>query len=226
LRKGVLKMQKKALTILLVLVIAMLLVAGCSKKESDTTLEGTWRITELVEDGEKTSFPQEVALSDLFGEDEDEDEEYGIDNDDEDEEPDTPDVMVTLQHYLQLKDGTIKFFGEISYGEKTWVFLMDEGKYTVDGNTIYITSDEEEEEDEEAEAGAEDEGEESEEVTVWTYVITGKTINISSPDEDDDDDTSGMTAVKVADSVVAEPVDPLQFLAELIAEILKNAPES
>lgn len=219
-------MQKKVLTILLVLVIAMLLVAGCSKKESDTTLEGTWRITELVEDGEKTSFPQEVALSDLFGEDEDEDEEYGIDNDDEDEEPDTPDVMVTLQHYLQLKDGTIKFFGEISYGEKTWVFLMDEGKYTVDGNTIYITSDEEEEEDEEAEAGAEDEGEESEEVTVWTYVITGKTINISSPDEDDDDDTSGMTAVKVADSVVAEPVDPLQFLAELIAEILKNAPES
>ena len=162
----------------------------------------------------------------IFGEDEDEDEEYGIDNDDEDEEPDTPDVMITLQHYLQLKDGTIKFFGEISYGEKTWVFLMDEGKYTVDGNTISITYDEEEEEDEEAEAGAEDEGEESEEVAVWTYVITGKTINISSPDEDDDDDTSGMTAVKVADSVVAEPVDPLQFLAELIAEILKNAPES
>src|SRR5690606_9469261 len=157
----------------------------------------------------------------------DEAEEYEIDKDDhEDEEPDIPDVKVTSQIYLQLKDGTIKFFGEISYGEKTWVFLMDEGKYTVDGNTIYITSDEEEEEDEEAEAGAEDEGEESEEVTVWTYVITGKTINISSPDEDDDDDTSGMTAVKVADSVVAEPVDPLQFLAELIAEILKNAPES
>ena len=221
-------MQKKALTILLVLVIAMLLVAGCSKKESDTTLEGTWRITEMVEGGEKTSFPKEVALSDLFGEDEDEDEEYGIDNDDEDEEPDTPDVMVTLQHYLQLKDGTIKFFGEISYGEKTWVFLMDEGKYTVDGNTIYITSDEEEEEDEEAEAGAEDEGEESEEVTVWTYVITGETINISIsfPDEDDDDDTSEMTAVKVADSVVAEPVDVFKFLAELMAEILKNAPES
>lgn len=218
-------MQKKALTILLVLVIAMLLVAGCSKKESDTTLEGTWRITELVEDGEKTSFPQEVALSDLFGEDEAE--EYEIDKDDhEDEEPDIPDVKVTSQIYLQLKDGTIKFFGEISYGEKTWVFLMDEGKYTVDGNTIYITSDEEEEEDEEAEAGAEDEGEESEEVTVWTYVITGKTINISSPDEDDDDDTSGMTAVKVADSVVAEPVDFIQFLGELLAEILKNAPES
>lgn len=210
-------MQKKALTILLVLVIAMLLVAGCSKKESDTTLEGTWRITELVEDGEKRSFPQEVALSDLFGED-----------DDEDEEPDTPDVMVTLQYYLQLKDGTIKFFGEISYGEKTWVFLMDEGKYTVDGNTISITYDEEEEEDEEAEAGAEDEGEESEEVAVWTYVITGKTINISIsfPDKDDDDDTSGMTAVKVADSVVAEPVDFIQFLGELLAEILKNAPES
>lgn len=221
-------MQKKALTILLVLVIAMLLVAGCSKKESDTTLEGTWRITELVEDGEKRSFPQEVALNDLDFSEENEDEEYEIDNDDEDEEPDTPDVMVTLQYYLQLKDGTIKFFGEVGYGEKTWVFLMDEGKYTVDGNTISITYDEEEEEDEEAEAGAEDEGEESEEVAVWTYVITGKTINISIsfPDKDDDDDTSGMTAVKVADSVVAEPVDPLQFLAELIAEILKNAPES
>ena len=98
--------------------------------------------------------------------------------------------------------------------------------FTVAGNTLSISYVEEEEEDEEAEAGAEDEGEESEEVTVWTYVITGKTINISSPDEDDDDDTSGMTAVKVADSVVAEPVDFIQFLGELLAEILKNAPES
>jgi len=59
-------MQRRIISILLVLALAMLLVAGCRSGKNgedppvveDTTLEGTWRITEIVGDEQSMIFPQ------------------------------------------------------------------------------------------------------------------------------------------------------------------------
>ena len=64
-------MQRRIISILLVLALAMLLVAGCRSGKNgedppvveDTTLEGTWRITEQTYGDEIISFPWDHPTS-------------------------------------------------------------------------------------------------------------------------------------------------------------------
>jgi|SRR5690554_5666849 len=142
-------MQKRIISILLVLALAMLLVAGCRSGKNgedppvveDTTLEGTWRITEQTYGDEIISFPWDHPTS-------------------------YPGFL--LQVYFQFKDGVYKVFNEYipeEKKEKPDVELMIKAKYTVKGDTITLIY--------EDESGNEEGSEE------WKYVITGNKINIS-----------------------------------------------
>jgi len=175
-------MQRRIISILLVLALAMLLVAGCRSNGKngddtppvveDTTLEGTWRVTEIVGDEQSMIFPTTLI-----------NEEAGAE--------------VQAQLYIQLKDGTVKYFNEYSYEEKTWVVLTNEEKYTVDKDTITIFYEE-------------DEGSDEEDEKKWTYAISGKTLYVNMED-------TSFTAVKVDDSVVADPVSYEEYCEELRA---------
>src|SRR5690554_2838056 len=162
-------MFKKGLLVLLALFMLVFLFAGCtSKNGGDTSLEGTWRVTEQCwvdeEDGEIVDEGSETYPA-------------------EDEEEDC-----LIQPYFQLKNNVFKSFSKHIYEEGSIVFLFGEGTYEVEGNTFTVTFEFEEEED----------------ISEYTYVISGNKISISSEDVDEYGKYSAtMKAVKVSDSEVA-----------------------
>lgn len=152
------KMSKKLISILLVLVMATCIFTGCGKKDStkDTTLEGTWKLTEEVisvngvKDEERSStYPEkenregteltaqpyikfEKNKVKLFAK-------YGIKGEKPSDFPE------------KINDGTVVFFGEYDYsveGNKIIIINEDEegntfeetGNYVIDGNILTITS--------------------------------------------------------------------------------------
>src|SRR5690554_7064359 len=109
-------MFKKGLLVLLALFMLVFLFAGCtSKNGGDTSLEGTWRVTEQCwvdeEDGEIVDEGSETYPA-------------------EDEEEDC-----LIQPYFQLKNNVFKSFSKHIYEEGSIVFLFGEGTYEVEGNT-------------------------------------------------------------------------------------------
>lgn len=69
-------MMKRLTITLLALLFAVSLITGCSKVE-DTTLEGTWRITESTIGGLKVTYPMDIEFTG---------------------------ITMTIQPYIQLKN--------------------------------------------------------------------------------------------------------------------------
>ena len=104
-------MNKKFLSILLILAMVVFLFTGCGKKDSggNTSLEGTWRINEENIGGEKLEYPLDL-------------------------------VVMQMQPYFQFgKDNGYKQFMKVTMEGFSEVKIEAEGSYTVTGNIITIT---------------------------------------------------------------------------------------
>lgn len=151
LKEKSMRMMKRLTITLLALLFAVSLITGCSKVE-DTTLEGTWRITESTIGGLKVTYPMDIEFTG---------------------------ITMTIQPYIQLKNNVYAEITKTTIDtEVSWD--ITEGTYSVNGNTLIVTIEEEEQQ--------------------YTFVISGKKLNLTSTD---DGISIGTKAVKVPDSEVA-----------------------
>ncbi|HHT04824.1 MAG TPA: hypothetical protein GXZ97_00980 [Hydrogenispora sp.] len=218
------KTGKKFLCILLILVMAVFLFTGCGKKktEKDTTLEGTWRVTKMVEindyyeyDGSGNVLREEKG--------EEEVEEYPLEKNDEE-----IGLNMILQPYIQFKNGKattyaytklevpseyndlfnklIKLYPIMEMFRDGVVIKDEENGYSATEKYIVITRIRYDE----------DTDEEYEEEDKYSYVIDGKKMTMTAEfvDEYEDEDILCVDVLKqtlylekVKDSVVDNAID-------------------
>jgi hypothetical protein len=176
-----LKTSKKLISILLVLVMAVCLFTGCGKKTpKDTTLEGTWKLTEVI-----------VTVNGV----KDEESSMIYPEKDDEENP-----KITAQPYIKFEKNKAKLFAKFGIkGEKPYylpdeindgtVVFLGEYDYSVEGNKIIIINEDEE-------------GNTFEET--GNYVIDGNILTITSiiTTEEGNEETT-VQLVKVSNSEIA-----------------------